>query len=339
MNEKEIIKKSLSCLHASDNTVEEVMKMADNRHKNKHIAGKVVAVALAACLIFALAVTASAYRNGAFSSEDSLDLTRFFRIAFGTGVEGQKSYDHEVMDADGNLIKTEHLPNIDRVETDPELARELLGDYICEYNKALHFNGYTLRLYSSVLDENGIGNLYFEIENPDGIELSEYAGRKTEDSDLPLSIELYDDNGEMYCLHCMAEARSFSDTHALYAAYITPFEPFDGRPLKLTFRWYGEETGEYSFFIDTQKLVPCKELYADGVSVKISPIGMLTDEKTIDCVQSMVIQYSDGNTYIVQDDEHVNCMGSIIGEKGVASAFNRLVPVDDIASVEIELNP
>lgn len=334
MSENETIKKSLSCLHASDDTLEEVMKMADKTQKTTHIGRKIAVIALAACLIFALAVTASAYRNGAFDGEGELDLSTFFNIAFGTGVEGQEAFDVEVRDTDGNLLTTEHYPNIDRVEADPELARALLEPYISEQNETLHFNGYTLNIFSSVLDENGIGILYFEIENPDGIGLDKYAARKSEKTPLALTIELYDANGQRYDLHCMAERDSLSDTHALYAAYLTPFYPFDGSPLKLTFKWYGEETGEYSTVIDTEKLVPCKQFAACGVNVKISPLGMIADKDI--SAQSIVIHYADGSSYIVADDEHDNKVGSIIEENAVAFAFNRLVPVDDIVSVEID---
>lgn len=336
MNEKESIKKALSCLHASDGTLQEVMKMAD-KQKSKHITGKIVAVALAACLVFALAVTAAAYSKGAFDSEEDVNISRFFEIAFGKGVEGQEAHDVQWRDADGSLLKTEHYPNIDRVETDPELAEKLLGPYIRDVNKVLSFNGYTLHFYNSVMDENGIGLLYFEVENPDGIGLDKYAARLSEDTPLALCVDLCDADGQMLDLRCMAESDSFSDTRAVYVAYATPFHPFDGRPLTLTFRWYGEDEGEYSIQIDTSSLVPSKRFSTESVDVEVSPLGMMVNRDISGSEESIVIRYADGSSYTVKDDAHENSVGSIIEDSAVVYAFNRLVPVDNIVSVEVEL--
>ena len=60
MNEREVMKKSFSVLHASEHTIEEVLNMAENKHtdRNRQKNGKTILIA--AAMVMALAATAFA---------------------------------------------------------------------------------------------------------------------------------------------------------------------------------------------------------------------------------------------------------------------------------------
>ena len=60
MNEREVMKKSFSVLHASEHTIEEVLNMAENKHtdRNRRKNGKTILIA--AAMVMALAATAFA---------------------------------------------------------------------------------------------------------------------------------------------------------------------------------------------------------------------------------------------------------------------------------------
>lgn len=342
MNDYEMIHKSLSCLHASADTIEEVMKMAENERKPRHTERRIAAIAFAAALAFALTLTASAYHKSDIATDihKGIDFEKFVDVAFGTGVKGHKAYETKVTSPDGT--ETVYFPNFERVEADTELAEGLIKPYLNEINKEIKFNGYDLKLYNYAMDENGFGVLCFELENPDGIGFSEMMGKTAEDGVMQLRIELLTKEGKRYDIHFWAENASFSDTHALYVAYFTPFEPVDGNPLTLKIVWDGEESGEYDVTLACNKLIPSKNFTTESADFKISPIGMLTDADISRFKERIVLCYTDGTEYVVADDYICNYCGSIVEKDGapvgVAYAFNRLVPVEMIDSVVYEFN-
>ena len=329
MTEKELIQRSLSCLHASENTVQEVIHMAETK-KSTHRGRTIALVALAACLIFALAVGVAASEVRTFRLDEPISMDRIIDDAFGTGIAG-----HDAYEVDTGL-SIEQYPAVLRVPADAVLAEQLIGYYYNELGEGLRFGGYTVSLHGYFLDENGVGVLAFEVENPDGIGLCKYA-TGIGDTVPPLIFHLTDSRGNAVDMNCFAETGSFSDTHALYFAYITPFFPFEpGMTLTFSIEWMMEdESSGYSCVLAPEKRIPAKSFEAGGIRFSVSPLGFVTDAE-YPPAGSLSLVFADGSEYLVESDtEHNFASSSIIRDGGIGLAFNRLVDPENISSVKL----
>lgn len=142
MNEKELIKRALSSLHASDNTLEEVQKMVSKREHTRIPCRKFVIVTAVVAVVLALSLTAYAYgsviisqvtswngkgliehvlnENGetechaSYSADDVADATelrdgRLYFIVNGENIDitdiisAGQPFNYDYTDADGNI--------------------------------------------------------------------------------------------------------------------------------------------------------------------------------------------------------------------------------------------
>ncbi len=119
--------------------------------------GKIIPIAAALAAILAVSAAAVGFiRSG------------FYQNAFGTGIEGSEGGTKDLYDADGNYVKTFDEPAVERVEADPELAEELIGDAVANVGETVTVGEYTVTVDEYVFDENGMGMVSALISHPEG---------------------------------------------------------------------------------------------------------------------------------------------------------------------------
>ena len=294
---------------------------------------------LAAALALALSVTAfAAYRSG------------FFRNAFGTGVAGQAPFERTWTDMDGNVVKTERYPAMERVDADEEAAEALVGAYVVEIGQSVRLGHYSFTLENALLDENGIGVLTLHVENPDGHGI-QYSGKYDEakGEHPPFNILLGRESGKYFDMDTreyLAEA-SFTEIQADYVVYFTPFEPLsaDEAPI-LTLRLMQPNVAppdrpSVSVRIPAAEKVATRIFSAEGVRAAVSPVGMTLCYDIGNAAEkvenSIVLRYADGSEYTVMGTGLVNfSVASVSRDRGTQwYAFNRLADPDSISEIVI----
>ena len=157
-----IIREAFSEIHAPDRILREVnMKIGETESLKNHRKqkGNIKIIPIAAALAAILVLSVSAY---GFIHSD------FYKNAFGTGIEGSAGGLKGEYDDDGNLIKTYDTPSVERIDVDPALAEELIGDSILNAGRTETLGEYTVKVGEYVFDENGIGMVSAVISHPQG---------------------------------------------------------------------------------------------------------------------------------------------------------------------------
>ena len=263
--------------------------------------------------------------------------------AFGTGVAGQSAADVELTDSEGNVVKVVHYPATERVELEQELALELVGDKIIEINQGLTVDDYTLAVRYLLLDENGVGLLAYDVDNPNGHGLNE-SGNPI-DGIPKLSLLVDRGTGEMMDTCTYAQTDSFSATHASYLCYFTPFSQFaaeDGLTVTIAAQ-EGEKTYYYplELDLDSSDAVKAIAFQAEGADARLSSMGLYLncdiEAKNAGEVvyEDIVICYEDGSTYTVKgkDMENLALSSKNSDFNTCWYAFNRLVDVKSVTQI------
>lgn len=339
MTDREKIRDAFAPLHASADTLTEVLNMTQKHSHTQPVrrtARRGLTLALAAALLLALGVTA--YALSAHSG--------FFRSVFGTGLEGRDAFEVPITDEDGNLIKTEHYPAVERIEVDEELAESLTGGYIAAVGQSAEAGGYSFTVKDLLLDANGIGALTVHVSNPAGHGLS-LSSDYGPGGHQPFGWFLFPAGDE---LHFMDDRDyvvpdTFTDTEADIVFYFTPFTPLPkDAGLTLRFSVYTEGMDppawpKAELSIPAQEKLPCRELAGDGVTASLSPVGLTLryDAGTLG-MDSIVIVYADGSEYTVQGEDLVNFSVASISPDQTASyySFNRLCDADNAAEIRLQ---
>ena len=275
-------------------------------------------------------------------------LTGFYRNVFGTGVKGQPEYTEEIKDEDGNVVKTEPHPLMERVDVDEELADALTGPYIWSPDRSVTLGDYTVTLENALFDKNGIGVLQMRIANPNGHGLKRSWAEYGSDESLPLTVSVQRSEAEYPLLDDAAYVveDTFTETEMEYVIYLTPMEKWTADE-KLTVcvdRFMGSEEAGYEVAmipLDLEALVPARAFAGNGLRAEVSPLGLsLTFENRPEgevITERMTIRYADGSAFTVLDDHTVNLsLSSADWEtQDQWMAFNRLVNADQITEIEI----
>ncbi|MBR6918079.1 MAG: hypothetical protein IKN38_07840, partial [Clostridia bacterium] len=156
------IREAFSKIRVPEGILREVnMKISDTETKRVYAKPRRFSriIIIAAVLTALLAVSVAAY--GLLHSD-------FYENAFGTGVEGSPGGPRDLYDRDGNLVKTVDEPAVERVEVDPGLAEELVGDKVASVGETVTIGEYTVTVNDFVFDENGIGMVSAVISHPEG---------------------------------------------------------------------------------------------------------------------------------------------------------------------------
>ena len=330
---------SLDALAFSENAktrMKNNLVSASSSHRNHF--QRSAAYLIAAVLILALSVTALAAvgaihfdRNG---NEPSLP-----NGAFGTGVNGQETLDRTTTDKSGNVVMIEHYPGTERVNINETDVDKLLGGHINEIDQGITLGDYTFIVRDAVFDQNNVGVVTFEIENPNGHGYDE-EGRWLGDKMPAITWRLTDSDGNQMDGVPSADRDSYSDTHIAFIYYTTPLNTCDPSSLILTLtsRINGA-TQEHPIQFSIHDKLPTVGFSDDNATAEVSATGMLlTFADTPDAfnLEEMVINFEDGSEYIVKNYDLYNiAVTSRYEETGVAIAFNRLVDVQKILSIHL----
>lgn len=347
MFDQERYERCFSHIHAPEATLREVLNMTEQRNQDRKKAPLARRVGIAAASLLAaaaLSVTVAAAGNGFAPAAEGGDIGSFFQDAFGTGVAGQEAGDRELTDSEGNVVKVEHYPARERIDVDQEQALALVGDSVTDVGQKLTLDGCTLAVDYLVLDENGVGMLTYEVDDANGHGLDENANPTDGTASLQLLLETGD--GRPMDCRTYAEASSFSETHAAFVCYFTPFAGFDaGAGLTLTI--LARRDGEISSFpleLETSKAVSCLSFSGDGAGCRLSPLGLeLSCDMDSSWQQGEVIYediriiYQDGSEYQVKGAgaENLSVSSKDSDDKTCWYAFNRLVDAEQVERILI----
>lgn len=301
---------------------------------------RIVTFALAAALLLGLG--AAAYAAGIHSG--------FFKNAFGAGVPGQKAHSFEVISADGGVLKTETLPEIERVDTNDELAEKLIGEYVSAVGQSVDIGNYTVTVREAVMDENGLGAVTVDITNPDGHGFAPDGSFSSLNPEVYLGFSPQFADGTPIAARDYAAAEGYSDTHISFVYYLAPpVTPTRGEDIVLRFSKVLRSSGKREtadIVIPAAECVPTRELRGDDITAALSPVGLRLSFGTVKhdaafeeyVTRELVIRFTDGEEYTVKGEGVNNAaLGTYDTDNvGVHSyVFNRIVDISSAESVFI----
>ena len=251
----------------------------------------------------------------------------------------------ELTDSEGNVVKVEHYPAMERVALEEEMARDLVWDHIVEINQGLTVDDYAIVVRYLLLDENGVGLLAYDVDNPNGHGLNE--GGNPIDGTPKLSLVLDRNGGGMMDTRTYAQTDSFTATHASFICYFTPFSEFtasDGLTVTIAAN-EGERMHSFplELDVDSSDLVESTDYVTDGAIASLSPMGMYL---TCDInarhqgevvYDNITINYEDGSAYTVKGEDLVNLTVSSKNSdhRSCWYAFNRLVDPNSVTTISV----
>lgn len=331
MTDRELYRETFSHLHASGDTVTEVLNMANQNKTHRRPARRAITALIAAACVAALGVTA--YAIG--------EHTGFFEQVFGdTGVQSRKAYETVADDTkpDSGMVT---VPAYERVSVDQDAAEELIGGQVSDVNESFTMDGVTFTAESLVMDENGIGALTFTVSDPDGFPDMVADGEvytslmPAMDEDLgwygsaPLVAVTAGGEERLLAPHIYLNSADSTDTEKRLTAYFWDYwgvEPGDGMRLSMSKFLYNYDEmidtveddgspGEPEPSVDEIKehltftvdeLVPAVVFTdEDGKTASVSPMGVVLDD-SYDALHGLSLDYADGTEYVVEGDDVAN---------------------------------
>ena len=192
-------KETMDCLHASDDVLEEVLKMTENRNaegdkiqddgqetRNRSKYGKnndsqnrhwhPARVAAAAVVFCAVAGTMFSTEISTYAEEAIHFIEAKLSPASESDVEtfadaalGDKSISTKHAERTNSSGEVLDDPDSQRVAVDSVTANELLSGNVQNVDATVEVGGYTFDFEQLVVDKNGNGMLSYTISNPDGV--------------------------------------------------------------------------------------------------------------------------------------------------------------------------
>ena len=352
MTDRQLFKETFSQLHASEDTITEVMKMAreqENKTKmRRHPARTGALIALAAVLLMGSAF--AAVTNG------------FFDTVFGS--KGQENVEaHEVTEPQKG--STYEVPAMEWVEVDETLAEKLVGDHIATIGTSVSVGDWTLTVDDYTIDDHGIGAIVYTLSNPNGLGdaiMDSGYGEYSVNGNNPDGLREIgldgDDPMHMFDTRNIVDKTLTTDTELHAVMYFAPFFRFEaGESIHMTLmRVVGEpptpeedamgvdaEWEEQVITFTPDSFIPSVELKSEeGYTAHISPMGIFFDTCFEGAdpnafLRELSVGFDDGTEYVLKSDEPyvdnqtVSC-GSDRSDVE-ASVFNRLVDADSVVSV------
>ena len=338
-------------VHASEETLSEVLKMTKKHNTGVRITRM---LAIAAILSAMMATTVFAYVGFTQYENPMMMLRTFF------GDDSQLSNDGAIVEETYfGYTYTRVEPTIERVPMDEEIAESEVAPYVSDVGQSITYEDYTLtveaHLYDSATD---CGVIYYTLENPNGV--GEYK--------LQYNDEVWWPDGELVrIMNCFGNnfiiKEETTNTKLSVAHYYSAVEEgVDHIEVSFTDR---VPDGEYDA-AQLEALVlhlplddggGMKRLSAAEGDISISPIAMRMNITDMDFLRQiepydkslseplesnidiLALKFKDGSEYVIQDEERNidNTMYVLVSEEGyvVSYSFNRLVDVDNVTSVVI----
>lgn len=272
------------------------------------------------------------------------DYTGFFESAFGDGIAAQEAHTVEYTAADGN-VKTESYPAIDRAPVDTEQASALIGDYVRAVGQSTTLRGYTFTIRACAMDENGIGAVTVDVENPNGV-----SQQTAFDGEMPPYSIAFRQEGENQTFddRGFIDEASSTDTCVRWVYYlIAKSAPDSDITVELRVR-NEESSGEKAPLYETAELaipqaeyVPAARFTGGEFEAELSPVGLTLRVTDMDAdsildlnAKDLVIRYADGSEYVVVGEELSSTSVGFLRDGGeLCLSLNRLVDVDAVREI------
>ena len=356
MIDRKLFQKTFSTLHASPDTLSEVYRTVheeEKPRKRRHIISKglLIAAVLAMCITVAGAVGIGIADLIKAKVAPAAGITVADLHAF--SAESMDSETPIVLDNYGDVLS---LPQMERVSTDAKTMWRLVGDYLSTVDAIMEVDGYTIKLNTFLIDENGTGFLTYTLSNPDGVTYDDYGYG-----------EVYTPLDPWLCIgdptsHHLMDAKTYLDTAAstdtelhlvLYFSDFGYWHKGDDLIFAVDFHADGvATTWSGAISITPRTYLPVTTFTTEnGDKVEVSALGIQIDYirriAMSGCrlmelrVLELTLHMKDGSQYVVES-ERSNIMNWVVGLGTVDSdhnatgngySFNRLVDVDNVASV------
>lgn len=332
MTERELFKETFSQLHASEDTLTEVMNMA--KHENitymnktkRRPARKLIAIVAVAALLVTGAVAAASHS--------------FLGDAFGD--KGLTDYEPvEIPKGDGHSYT---LPGMEWGSVDEETASALVGEAVTPIGETIDIGNYTVTVDSYVMDDNGVGVVTWTVANPNGVGHVDEAGRGIVyfgPASFMAEPDFRDGNGDFLNSYCVRDDSLTTDTELHLVSYIASSEDVlntDGVVLKLRI-----SDEERNIVFPATDVVESVTLTGGEYTAHVSPMSIRFEAPFGEGAENrwvphyLTIHYADGTEYICQQDEPYmeNTVFGQYDEDGLVYVFNRLIDPAEVASVTI----
>lgn len=303
-----------------------------------------IAAVLAMCITVAGAVGIATLIKADVAPADSI--TDADRNAFDKDTVGSDT--PLVLGNDGQPIS---LPRMERASTDTATVQRLLGDYLCTVNATMEVDGYTIKLNTFLIDENGSGFLTYTLSNPNGVEPDENGyGEVYTPLDPWLIIGDDPKSFDYMDAKTYLDTAATTDTEMHLVLYFSDFG-FWHKGDDLVFAIAGQSGGDWggTISITPRTYLPAVTFTAEsGDTVAVSALGIrmpnpaaVGDAVTDAVTDELVLHMADGTQYVVQSAQD-NIMNWVVGLGisdeayhiiGSAYSFNRVVDVDAVTSV------
>ena len=350
MKEQEYFRKSFSNLHASDDTLQEVMNRA---YKGKGTTGiSKRFAALVAVTVLLLSMATVAYATGYLADLVAIltpakDPVQVMDNAFGDNISTEKP---KMEDAYGNAIEA---PNMERPAVDLTEIEKQIGAYISDVDGMLTIGNNTFTLEQFLVDETGSGAITWTVENPNGINYGDvgygmvYFAPKAP-FDEPMMYH-YGADGNEKASTDLSTALISKNEDGTKLKLVSYFGTFDHYEIGDSFVWavsqnHREET--QSIQITPAEHVPTKTLTAeDGMQLWIAnhSIALDINSNSDFLTDKIVINFKDGSQYCVEDDDaKIYNLSETFWRQSdeyryddLVYLFNRLIDTNEVSSVEV----
>ena len=332
MTQRELFKETFSQLHASPDTLTEVMNMA--KHENitymnktkRHPARKLIAIVAVAALLVTGAVAAAS--------------SGFLVDAFGD--KGLTDYEPmEIPKGNGNSYT---LPGMEWDSVDEETAAALVGEAVTAIGETIAMGDYTVTLDSYVMDDNGVGVVTWTVANPNGVGQVDEAGRGIVyfgPASFMAEPDFRSGSGDFINSYCVRDDSLTTDTELHLVSYIATscdVASTDGVVLNLNISGEKKE-----IVFPAADVVESVVFDAGEYTAYVSPMSILFEAPFGEGAENpwvpgnLRIQFADGTEYVCQQEEPYmdNTIFGSYGDDGLVYVFNRLIDPAEVASATI----
>ena len=351
MNEQELFQKSFSNLHASDNTLYEVMRKVNSGSSMKGISKRFVALVAALVMLFSMAIVV--HSTGILADIIAIltpveDPQQVIEQAFGDKISTEKP---DMKDAYGNPLD---MPDMERPSPDLTETEKLIGAYISDVDGVLTVGENTFTLKSFLVDEKGSGTITWTVENPNGIEYGDagygmvYFAPMAPFDEPRIShygVDTPKDKG--ISSRTVLVSENESRTTLGFATYFGTFSEYQQGD---SFVWAVSINGKQetkSIQITPAQHIPVKVLEESrGKQLLLANLSLTLDHNSnIESIPGkIVIYFKDGTEYCLQSgDRTVHNVSAGFWRSNESYSydelvlmFNRIIDVDEVACVEME---
>lgn len=367
MTQHELFEKTFSALHASPDTILEVKRTMQNEKKTRRILGRGAVIAIAAALTLSVAVAAGVVLIRAdVSPADKVDDTTHH--AFTDDINSPTPV------VTGNSGEVIIVADMERIPGDPATTERLVGKYLSKLDAEMTVEGNTYKMGTFLVDDTGTGILTFSVENPNGFEYGDMGYGETWIESVRANVYYGrseptrgDREGAMSADTKLYVDESASTSTCLQViAYFISGKGFSYAKDSTFYFSVSDNAYQYhSIAIQTQTRVPVKTFTADnGEIVLLSPLGMTAVDSIGHEIEWLIweniLQFKDGSEFAAESRER-NLRNWVVGyitgdpmggysdameielgatdigtEEYYSYQFNRLVDVDEVASITLD---